>query len=275
MPKRSKKAKSKYSPHPGLSQEAADKERLEDETGRSFDEWVAVARREGPRSQAACREWLQKTHGHGMRNAWWLASVATATESEPNYSEPEGLVDALYCGAKSAWRPLHEKVVDAALSCGSDVLATSCKTMVPIYRKHVFAELKPVADGVELQLALGEGKKAKGFEPIDRRDPGARLTHRRVLRSVADLDAPFADALQVAYENGAGRMARAAEAKTPSDLARALKASSKAAATWESCTDAMRRDWIVWIDSAKQDATRVRRIGQTIAKLAAGKRKMY
>jgi hypothetical protein len=273
MAKAAKKT-SKYSAHPGLAKEAADKERLREATGKTFDQWVELARAKGPKEHAALRTWLREKHGHGSMVSWWLAQSAIAT-AEEDYSNPEGFVDELYSGAKAAWRPLHEKAVDAALACGGDVIATSCKTMVPIYRKHVFMELRPVADGVDVQLALGEKPKDRRFEEITNGMPGGRLTHRIVLTSPADLDAGFADALKTAYENGAGKMKRAESAKCPADLSKALKGASKATATWDTCTPAMQRDWILWIESAKQQQTRERRVERAITLLSAGKRKNY
>jgi hypothetical protein len=269
------KTKSKYSPHPGLMSEAADKEKLRAATGKTFDEWVALARRKGPKTQRECRGWLQKEHGHKMREAWWIATTAVADDDQPNYSSPESLVDALYSGAKAALRPVHEKVIDAALSCGSDVIATSCKTMVPLYRKHVFAELRPVAGAVECRLSLGDAAAKGRLAAVSGREPGARLSHLVLLESESDVDAEFKGWLAGAYELGAGKIARAESAKTPPDLGKALTTSSKATATWQACTDAMRRDWVLWIESAKQAETRARRIAQTIEKLAAGKKKMY
>ena len=270
-----KKAKRKYSPHPALGKEAADKDRLREATGKSFDEWVALAKRKGPKGQRECRQWLQQEHGHGSRNAWWLASVALAPQDEPDYTDPEGLVAALYSGPKAALRPLHEKVVDLALACGDDVVATSCKTMVPLYRKHVFAELKPTAQGVEVQLAIGDAPAKDRLQPSRGRQPDDRLTHRVVLKSDADVDAEFKGWLAQAYENGAGKLKRSGPVSTPEDLGRALAASAKATATWESSTDSMRREWVMWIESAKQAETRERRIATTIEKLASGKKKAY
>lgn len=263
-------AKSKYSPHPMLAREEKQKEKLKAESGKSFDEWVALARKQGPKTQKECTAWLRAKHQLSMMLAWWISSAATG-EGE-DYGDPETLVAALYSGDKAALRPLHEKVVDAALALGSDVIATSCKTMVPLYRKHVFAELRPAGGGVEVSLALGDSAPSKKFEKVAR-NAGDRLTYKIVLASPKDLDSDFAKALKIAYEAGAGAVERAKTAKVPPDLARVLK--GKAAATWESCTDAMRRDWIVWIDSAKQAETRARRIQQTAEKLAAGKKKMY
>src|SRR5205814_319260 len=84
----------------------------------AVEQWVELTRKKGPRTHRECTSWLREKHGHGSRNSWWIASVATAAHGEPDYGDPESLVDALYSGAKAAWRPLHEKVIDAALACG-------------------------------------------------------------------------------------------------------------------------------------------------------------
>jgi hypothetical protein len=266
--------KSKYSPHPMLQKEDDDKERLRSATGKSFDQWVALARAKGPAAQRACREWLQKEHGVASRDAWWIASMAT-TKDGATYDEPEALVDALYSGAKAELRPLHEKVVDAALAQGGDVIATSCKTMVPIYRKHVFAELRPVDGAVEVGLALGDVAAKGRLLPSDGRQPGDRLTHRVLVRSAKDVDAELSGWLAQAYVNGAAKMARTTEVKTPTDLAKSLKASPKASETWDGSSASMRREWIMWIESAKQMETRERRLARALEKLAAGKKRMY
>jgi hypothetical protein len=268
------KTKSKYSPHPALKKEGDDKKRLREATGRTFDQWVALARAKGPKTQRACREWLQKEHELGQRDAWWIASLATADDA-PTYDDPEKLVDALYSGDKAALRAVHEKVVDAALAQGDDVIATSCKTMVPIYRKHVFVELRPVNDAVEVSLAIGEAPAKGRLLPADSRMPGDRLTHRVMVRALSDVDAELKGWLATAYANGAGKMARSTDVATPADLAKMLRASPSATQTWDGSTASMRREWIMWIESAKQMETRERRMQQALAKLAAGKKRMY
>jgi uncharacterized protein YdeI (YjbR/CyaY-like superfamily) len=54
-----------------------------------------------------------------------------------------------------------------------------------------------------------------------------------------------------------------------------LRASPSATQTWDGSTASMRREWIMWIESAKQMETRERRMQQALAKLAAGKKRMY
>ena len=66
-----------------------------------------------------------------------------------------------------------------------------------------------------------------------------------------------------------------APAKTPADLAAALRKSRKAATTWEGFAPGHRREYIEWITEAKQDATRARRLAQTVEWLAEGKRRNW
>ena len=61
--------------------------------------------------------------------------------------------------------------------------------------------------------------------------------------------------------------------KIPTDLRKALSATSKVAAVWRDLTPIARRDFITWIESAKQVETRKRRIEKAGDMLAKGKRR--
>src|SRR5438270_10287897 len=60
------------------------------------------------------------------------------------------------------------------------------------------------------------------------------------------------------------------ELKVPTDLRKALAAAAKAKTQWTDLTPIARRDFISWIDSAKQLETRRRRIERSCSMLAAG-----
>jgi hypothetical protein len=64
------------------------------------------------------------------------------------------------------------------------------------------------------------------------------------------------------------------EPTVPADLRKALAAAPKARALWSDITPIARRDWILWITSAKQADTRERRIKNACSMLAAGKRRV-
>src|SRR5437773_5302236 len=63
------------------------------------------------------------------------------------------------------------------------------------------------------------------------------------------------------------------ESRAPMDLGKALAAAPNAKAPWSDLTPIARRDFISWIDSAKQPETRRRRIERACSMLAAGKRR--
>jgi uncharacterized protein YdeI (YjbR/CyaY-like superfamily) len=63
------------------------------------------------------------------------------------------------------------------------------------------------------------------------------------------------------------------EPRVPTDLRQALAAAPRAKAQWRDLTPIARRDFISWIESAKQPETRRRRIEKACSMLAAGKRR--
>ena len=65
------------------------------------------------------------------------------------------------------------------------------------------------------------------------------------------------------------------EPEVPTDLKKALAAAApKTRAVWSDITPNARRDWIHWINSAKEEETRTRRIKNACSMLAAGKRRV-
>lgn len=67
--------------------------------------------------------------------------------------------------------------------------------------------------------------------------------------------------------------AEESEPGVPTDLGKALMANPMARAQWTELTPIACRDFISWIDSAKQPETRKRRIEKACSMLSAGKRR--
>src|SRR3982074_2410370 len=63
------------------------------------------------------------------------------------------------------------------------------------------------------------------------------------------------------------------EPRVPTDLRKALAATPMAKAQWSDLTPIARRDFISWIESAKQPETRKRRVESIPSRLASGKRR--
>lgn len=61
--------------------------------------------------------------------------------------------------------------------------------------------------------------------------------------------------------------------KTPADVKKTILGSKALLAMWEDITPLARNEWICWIESAKQDETRARRMRIMSENLVAGKRR--
>lgn len=208
MPKtiKPKSTTSPYSVHPGVETVENWIETLKEKTGRSLDEWLKFIKKEGPKVETACRDWLKTTFELGTNTAWWLAERAAGKGNEED--TPTGYlkaapryVDEMFAGPRAALRPLYDKLLKFGLSIGKDAKACPCKTMVPLYRNHVFAQIKPATNKrIDLGFALG-AMKAKG-RLIDtggyaKKD---RITHRIPIETAADIDAEVKRWLKTAYD---------------------------------------------------------------------------
>jgi uncharacterized protein YdeI (YjbR/CyaY-like superfamily) len=71
----------------------------------------------------------------------------------------------------------------------------------------------------------------------------------------------------------AKRTGEESEPRVPTDLGKALAAAPTVKPHWRDLTPIARRDFISWIDSAKQPETRRHRIERACSMLAAGKRR--
>ena len=193
------KGSSVYSVHPGFKMEQAYAENLVKRTGKTLDEWVAFAKRSGPAASTERRAWL-KAQGVTTNYAWWISDVAEGKNRSVDAYDPEALVEAMFAGKKAPLLPIYERLLKLALSLGRDVTASPGKTIVPLYRAHVFAQIKPTTNTrIDLGLALG-GLKATGrlistggFEKKD------RITHRIPISSLDEIDADVKAWLKKAY----------------------------------------------------------------------------
>lgn len=103
-------------------------------------------------------------------------------------------------------------------------------------------------------------------------EPDGRLSHwlkvDRPLREAAGAVIGDVVALEVAP------VASEPEPELPPDLRRALDGAADARAARESTTVLARVDWIHWITSARQPATRAKRVAEACDKLASGQRRV-
>jgi len=103
-------------------------------------------------------------------------------------------------------------------------------------------------------------------------EPNGKGSHRlRVNKAMHD--AAGADAVDTVTVE-ITRAGKEPETRVPMGLRKALAAAPLAQALWADITPIARRDWILWISSAKQPETRRRRIEKACDMLASGKRRV-
>lgn len=203
-----KSGKSIYGVHPGVAMVQKWMQQLKDNTGRSLHEWIAMVQKEGPKSEAARRDWLKSKHKLGTNSAWWIAERAEGKggdeDSDEKYLAAAGkYVEEQYTGKKEALRPIYERILQLAGELGSDVKACPCKTIVPLYRNHVFAQIKPTTNTrIDLGIALThfKGKLPKRILDTGGLAKKDRITHRIELKTTAEIDDEVKKWLKAAYD---------------------------------------------------------------------------
>ncbi|MSR53118.1 MAG: DUF4287 domain-containing protein [Gemmataceae bacterium] len=206
----SSKAKSSaivYSPHPSILMVVKWVSELKEKTGRDLDEWFAYIRKSGPDDLPARRQWLKEKHKLGTNTAWWLAERA---DGQPTWDEsPEQYlaiaatyVDEMFRGSKTAMRPLGDALMRLAREVSTDIKLCPCKTIIPFYRNHVIAEIKPsTKTRIDFGLALGKDVKfTSRFKDTGGLQKKDRITHKVEVTSLADLDAELKAWLNKAYD---------------------------------------------------------------------------
>jgi hypothetical protein len=208
MPRTSREARkaSPYSVHPGVAMVQSVLAKLPEKTGKTLEEWVAFIKASGPPTEKERREWLKREHGLGTNYAWWLAERAEGKGEEDG--DPEaylraavGYVDAMFAGPKAGLRPIYDRLLAMGLALGPDAKACPCKTIVPLYRHHVFAEIKPATrTRIDLGFALkdrpatGRLVDTGGFAKKD------RITHNIAITALEEIDEEVGRWLKAAYD---------------------------------------------------------------------------
>lgn len=195
-----------YSVHPSVAYMRNWIDTLPKKTGRSLDEWLGLIAEQGPaKTEKERAAWLKAEHGLGTSSATWLAARSLGVADEDG--DPEGylrravdFVETMFAG-KAPLRPIYEELLKLGLAIGPDVKACPCSTMVPLYRNHVFAQIKPTTKTrIDLGFALkdtpvsGRLIDTGGFAKKD------RISHRIPIASLAEIDGEVRRWLKVAYE---------------------------------------------------------------------------
>lgn len=168
---------------------------LQRETGKTIEEWVAIARTCPETRPRARQAWLKAHHGLGINRASYVLSEAFP--SDERWDEPDILRARLWTD------PAAKKIlaaIEATLADLPDVVTGQRKGYTAFSRKVQFAAARPLrGGGVALGLAL-----TPDFDPR-LSAPSAdgwseRLKSRLALSSATEVDAALKALLAPAWE---------------------------------------------------------------------------
>jgi Domain of unknown function (DUF5655)/Domain of unknown function (DUF4287) len=202
------KAKSsiQYDVHPGVAMIQKWEAELPAKSGRALDEWANLVRKQKFKSARDASAWLKKEYGLPTMTAWSIAEFAIGKlpwEGDPKLYLQNAVdyVRDMFAGPKEWQRPVFDEVIAFARTLGKDVRVCPCKTIVPIYRSRVIAELKPATrTRLELALVLGEVPMQGRLVRNPRAKTDDRRQHFVAITPDAGFDAECKKWLKVAYK---------------------------------------------------------------------------
>ncbi len=196
----------KYDVHPGVAMIQKWVIDLPEKTGRTLQQWADLVNDLGPKVRKERIAYLKEKHGLGTNTATHIVEYATNSQTwdgDPTVYLQQAVkyVDEMFGGAKAELRPIFEKVMIAARKLGKDVKLCPCKTIVPIYRNRVFAQLKPAT---KTRLELGLVLQDIPYNGLLMRNPRAnekdRIQHMIPLVTSADVTEEVLGWLRTAYD---------------------------------------------------------------------------
>lgn len=122
-------------------------ESMERETGKTLDEWVAIARTCPETKPGARKAWFKAAHGIGTNRASVI--LGKAFPETAHWAEPDNLRDTLWAdaGAKAILEAIEAAVADLP-----GLVAAQRKGFTAFSREFQFASARPVKD-VSVRLA--------------------------------------------------------------------------------------------------------------------------
>lgn len=174
---------------------ASVKASLERDTGRTLDEWVAIAKACPETKPRARAQWLKDKHGLGVNRAAQVLSAAFP--SGEGWDEPEKLRATLWADPASAAILAAVEPLAAALP---GVVVGQRKGFTAFSREFQFASMRPLKGGkAVLGLAVTPDADPR-LEPPRNEGWSERLKSKVLLESPAQVDAGVAALLKASWE---------------------------------------------------------------------------
>jgi hypothetical protein len=178
---------------------------LPQKTGKGLGEWIAITNQSGYLTEKEQREWLQKEFKLGRNYARWIVERLWGkgfedSDSQSYLQHAPLYVEKMFAAKRALW-PIYEGLLTIVQQLGRDIKICPCKTIVPFYRNHVFAQAKPSTKSrLDLGLALSTAKATSRLIETGGLAKGDRITHRIPLTHQSELDEEVIYWLKLAYQ---------------------------------------------------------------------------
>jgi hypothetical protein len=171
---------------------------LEMKSGRSLDEWVALARASGLTRHKELVGYLKAEQGltHGYAN---MVASRALEQAQPAGAPGPDPVAAQYAGDKAGLRPIYDALAAAVSGFGDDVTLSPKKGYVSLRRSRQFGLIQPsTRSRVDVGINLREAEPAGRLERSG--SFNEMVSHRVRLERAEDVDDELIAWLRRAYE---------------------------------------------------------------------------
>lgn len=171
---------------------------FKEKTGKTLDQWLAVAKKSGAEKHGALVAYLKSecnmTHGFANMVALkhFKSDAGSLTEKGAD------LIAAQYAGEKAALKPIYDALEKAVRNLGADVEISPKKAYASVRRSKQFAIVQP-----STKTRVDLGLNLKGVGATGRLEASgsfnAMVTHRVRLEKASDVDREVVAWLKQAY----------------------------------------------------------------------------
>lgn len=169
-------------------------ESMERETGKTLDEWVAIAKTCPETRPGKRKAWFKETHGIGTNRASVI--LGKAFPEAAHWAEPDNLRDTLW--ADPAARRILD-AIEAAVAAFPGLVSAQRKGFTAWSREFQFASARPAKGGVRLGLAI-EPSADPRLQPPKNEGWSERLKSVLVLSGPSEVDSGVEALLKQAFE---------------------------------------------------------------------------
>jgi hypothetical protein len=169
---------------------------LEEKTGKSLDQWIAVAKKSGAQKHG---EIVKHLKDNGLTHGYANLVAHSALQSASVHADSDDLIEQQYAGAKAALRPAYEKLMKEVRAFGADLDVSPKKGYVSLRRKKQFALVQP-STATRLDVGINLKGTPAGGRLEESGSFNAMVSHRVRVASADDVNAELVAWLKKAYD---------------------------------------------------------------------------